>query len=46
MYGMQINLTMSHTLMVIYQYQNVRMKQDGVHMGYLMIIFTASQSYQ
>ena len=45
-HSMQINLTKSYTipLMVINQYQNVRMKQDGVHKGYLMIIFTASQS--
>ena len=48
MYSMQLNVTMSHTipLMIIYQYQNVRMKQDGMHMSYLMIIPTASQSYQ
>ena len=44
MYGMQINLTMSYTipLMIIYKYQNVRMKQNAMHMGYLMIILTAS----
>ena len=47
MYGMQVNITMSHTIPLMVIYQNVRMmKQDGVHKGYLMIILTASQSYQ